>query len=511
MSSTLASNTLTSVPATSALSSQVLPLAEVLQITQTGGTLTSFSPYAAVYAALGSDNLIHVYVEDLTNPPTVSTPRQISSLGITPTANSASADCFWNGYTNAFSASTSIFIIEVPQVSACGGGGNPFYLIHIGDSPTTAPIQIDTHGIGTTKIAELFTGAGVMDGLVLVNTSGNLTYYPAAGVNAGTFAGGITIASAITPQGNLNIYTDRSGKVLSGGTIVFSSVSDGTNQKLFRIKNLGVFEQVYQTTGTIDQGGVSGGTAYDNTNIYFSDTNTTATSIKFVKILIAGTSTTSTTLATVTPAAGDNYTIVDSDGTVLILDLENPAVNPQVHQIKTVSVASGGTPQVLANASFPTASSLSSFLDYASDHLFVTAASSVGPSSSAVYTPAANGQVAGQGGASTAFALVGAPFHGGSFGGVQSVIEFTGLTDFTDGGAAVFTMNPSSFATTRVTQSGSPYSVPATTDILFGPQSPTIAFGISFGLTGTSGALALDLSTAHLITITKANTSVQPF
>lgn len=513
ISSALGSGTLRTVT-----KSPVTPTGIVLQIAASGGKLTSFSPYDIVYTARGGDAALHVYHTQLHDTSLAPTQVQVSSLAVTPNANAFDSSCIYQGYTQALDPTTAFLIVEVPTTKACHSdtAGNPFYWMNLTDGSAVAPHLIPAStGVATTDITALYTSAGVLTGLVLVDATGHLNF-----VSFPSFSVLRAVTSGVTGHmGHEVIATDRTGTLLVNGSVAFVDVQVGALEKLYRIDDAGASTLVYSTAGSISGGaGINGSTAHDNTNLYFHDVlgGMPNNTFIFLKTPIA-TAAVATTLYTDSASPpGQSYSIVDSDGKYLIIGKDTSGLSPS-HAIVTLSLTTSPpvTPVTLVTTSDPTVIALRPFLDFTSDHLFVNRLFLSSASSSAVYTPSSSTAIVGQGGAGTQFEAFISGLRGLDTGVNPVVLEYTGITGTiqSQAGAFLYTVNPGTFAKTQVTQGGVNYVVPASVTDFFVPLSQTVGFGESItsgGSTNTAG-LAIDSSKSKMLTITQAGVEVGVF
>jgi hypothetical protein len=491
----------------------------VEKITLTGGGFVSFSPYATVWTAKGGDGNYHLYSANLSNLSQVPTQVQVSNLSVPGGGNPLDSSCFYQGYTNLLDPTSAFFIVEVPTTNTCVSGnptGNSFVLVHLTDTPATAPVTLPA-SINTLSIEEEFsTVTGAMTGLVLVDGNSNLNFYPVSGFPG--FTGAIAIKTNVTFEGHALIASDRAGHALPGGSLVFEQVKDNAlgNHLIFRIDSSGAFTQVYSTTGTINGSQLGNGSdVNDNGNIYFYDAAGPVgayTSVKFVKMPFAGSPL--TTLYTDSAPGLKSYSLVDADGTVLIIHASNPSPPTPNISLLTLATGSAGTPTTLTSVSSSSAFDLNAFLDFASDHLFVNTLSTTVPTSSAVYTPSTGTLIGGQGGAGTAYSAFNFGVYFGSAGVVLELMNVTTPYPIF-GGASVFTVNAGSFASTQVklapVEGGANYQVPTGDHFLVFPLSPTIGIGAALAGSGNSIGIAADVSKSQILTLAPPNTSVFPF
>ena len=522
MPSSLTTSTLTSVETASVSAS-----GGVQTIVLSGGKFTSFSPNALIYTAIGGDGNYHLYKLDVSNAAVVPTRQQVSSFSLVPGANAFDASCLHSSYTTVTDPASAFFIVERPTAGTCGtGAANVFVLVRIGDSSSTAPTVLPST-FRPQHPSFMYSSTGAFVGMVTDNAATNNLEYYAASKYPGFASPTSTIASAITWGGRVTVYTDRLGTVLSGGSVDFVAVTVGTQQQVWRINATGSSLAVWTTSGSISGGLVGAGSAvYDSTNIYFIDVST-ANVVTVLKTPIASAAA-ATSIYSLMPGVTDDYSIVDSDGTNLIVH-HGDFSNLQTHQLLTLAVAgpASQTPQTLVSINASTVTGMDAFLDYGSGNLFVNTESmnppvtSPAPRADAYHMPTCARPctpIAGAGGLNTAFLQPDSGLSGASTSGTKTLLELTNVTASAPSGLVGPGMSVKTFSaptpqtTTSVTQLGSPYVQPAGADAyLIFPASNTVFEGFSFSpVGGTSTGLALDLTSSKIITIAPANQSVQP-
>ena len=426
---------------------------------------------------------------------------------------------------------TAFYIVENPTTADCNtGAANPFVLVRLTDTSTTAPTTLP----GTFRpqhVAVLFNSTGLLTGLVIDNAAtGGLEFFAASGFPG--FAGApTTIASGVTFNGRLTIYTDRVGNVLTSGSVDFVDVTVGTQERVYRISATGSATAVYTTSGTIAGGSFGAGQAvYDNANVYFADLNSTQTTITLLKTPIA-TATVASSFYSFSPSPSDNWEIVDADGSNLIVH-HSSFLNANSQDLLTLSVtgAPSQTPQSLFSVNATTVTGLDAFLDYGSGNLFVNTQSMAGAAGNPNPAPRSDvlamktcgrpcTPLSGAGGANTGFIQPTFEFGGAVTSSTKYVLEMTNLASsasvgLLQGGASLSTATAATpQTTTPVTQGGVAFVAPAnTTGYLILPASTTVLEGFLFSPSGggNSQGTALDLVASKIITIAPANESVQP-
>ncbi len=505
--SSLASTSLTTLTAT-----QESFAGTVSTITLSSGTLTGFTPYAVYYVQVGGDGNQHIYTANISNSSVAPTPHQVSTLSVPVTTNTFDNQCMYQGYRVLTDPTTAYLIVEVPTATkACGTGtpGNQWVLVHLTDSASTATTAVPST-ISTTNISSSYNSTGTLTGLILVDNTSKLAFYPASGTGTIVTGTETVIASSVSWDGSLELLSDRAAHALAGGSVTYVDVTNASSQSvLYRVNDAGAGSVVYTTTGGINGFGNIDSSPHDNTNIYFTDVATTggaATSVKFLKAPIGG-GAASTLYTDAAPASSPSeYQLVDSNGSLLIFTKDLPGTSDS---IMTLSVA-GGTPTTLVST---TTGVYTAFLDFPSDHLFVTTLSiGTAAPAGAVFTPNSTTPIAGQGGPGTYYAGFDSLFSFGS-ATASKVIEYTNMpvTYPSDmGGASLFTVDAGTFASVQVKQSGTNYVLPHA-EVFFFPTSLTVGAGVAIdATTNVASGLVLDVSKAQLITIVAPNTDVYP-
>ncbi len=504
----------------------VNPVGELANVTLSGSTFAAYSPYAAVYEALDGSNNTQLYGLALadsndSNPPT---PVQIGLLSLSPATTSACYGQSHAGYTNLLEPTTAFFVI---QYALTAGSCNipTTVLMNWTDSSSTAPTPVSAITANTpgSNYADLYIfPTGQLYAEVLSTVGGNLNIYPAGAGGTPNFSSPRTppVATFVENVEQHPIYLNRSGQASS--TVLFSNVLSGGKYALYRIDTAGHAAKVYSATGTLEMTP----TVTDNTYIYFVDVVTTAgfppIYYYFFKEPIDGSTLPvqigtaeepqSGTTGTIFPY-GTFFSLLDADGSNLILFSDNLTTSPLTFALYTLSVTGTSTqaPSLLWQYNTTGANYLVAFLDYGSDYLFVNEISSVTNTDSLVLAPSSPqnqtpvlGRMASSAFTPWAQAIPGFPTN-------DTVLQFEGLTSAgTESGGTLYTLSTSNIvaAPTPVTltppTSSSPFA-----DVVIAPVSNTIG-------TGTSGSnpsvgLAVDISKNQINTISVPSTNVSPF
>jgi hypothetical protein len=225
------------------------------------GHLSGGVPFALAFSTQGATGGDHVYAVDLTANSTL-TATQISN--ITFLANVNPQNCgIETGYANLTDPSSVFYIIGVPTdpSNVCGTGQSfKRLLVHLNDSPTTAPIELP---FITGTILALYQPGGALAGFVMTDSANNLNFYP-----------GQTFTNPIVLLANVHDFAPQQTAPLSLLTNVSAdptysmlnvSFTNGSIS-LYRIDYTGTLSQdLYDYTG-------QGGGFFDSQNFYFQDT-----------------------------------------------------------------------------------------------------------------------------------------------------------------------------------------------------------------------------------------------
>jgi hypothetical protein len=448
--------------------------------------VTSVSPYALLYIAVGSDGHQHLYRLKLADTTVAPTAVQVSSLSLpTTTALCPGPAAVSSTQTNIYDP-TSLFVLlhtNSAGSSSCGKGGDVYQVVHYADSSTTAPTVISITPHALSMLLPLYRSGGALGGMVLLDSTGNLDFY-----GDDTFTNPTVLTSGVTQYFDL---VDDKGVDNTGGTgasTAFLSVVTANGTAIWRVPATGTASNIYTPAGILGLTAVA-----DNNNVYFTDTtNPTPLSMNGTRTIyqeaISGGSPVAIYSATVTglaPAAEDR--LLASNGTTLMLASGGGGIGTQTTSIFSLPIGSGGTLTTIAGPfSGQVAVSVcpASFGDVTSDEILLnvldTSAGSTSTSgySSEVLTP--NGQVK-QTLDNSAFLIMPAPIPCGLESG--TVLQVRGITDTNGsgyGGGTVSSFNLTSFtATPLTTTSGNGnYVVPKADQLLTAFLSDSVGFGI---------------------------------
>jgi len=459
------------------------------------------APFAVVYLATGPDGNDHLYALDLADTSAVPTPKQISSLSIPP----AFASCLTAVYplplggSDALDPTSAGWVLMgasvAPGATFCAN--TPLLLVHYTDSPATAPIALPA-SVATFPVATLCSGTGQLSGLISMDTVHNLTLYRTindwkTSTNAVPIISGVMLAN-----GGVAVEYDRAGRPRPEGCTLFVPVQDVATgaSLLYRVDSTGNASRVYQTNGQL-QFGLD---AVDNTDVYFMDAVTVGsqTSYTLVKQPIDGSP--STRLYSTSPTPSTQwYTPIDTDGTDVLLYLVDNTTTPANVSLLTLPANAPSVPALVAG------SVTGAFLDFQSDHLFVTQGAGSGPTSSFVYTPSNPVPVLSQ--PNSAFVPNYDPWNSSG-----RVVQLRNLpADGTWAGASLYSLTTDTLTAAPMTQNGIAYITPTgTTSLSLNPAFGTIAFG-DVRIGSTSSGLVVDFSKNDVITISVPGEQLVPF
>jgi len=502
--SNLSSNTLTQVSTTGT----EVDFSLSFTYTFSGNTVTGEQPYAQFYAAKGSDGNQHVYSAKLTSAASAPVPVQVSSFS-TAAANTVCGSANL-GYSNVrdptsiwlvFTVFTAAEIASDPSACSDNNIAGTTYLIHATDSSATAPILVT--GVQTNlELDELLNGSGTIAGIVAFDTANNLNFYPASG-GLPSFASPHQIASGLTTNvSSDSVLFNRTGTLLSGGSVLFISVSPvtpGGTTQLWRVPASGSASQVFSTTGTVSGYGV-----YDNANYYFEVTSQVSpTTYSYYSVPITSGN------ATLIASSSTEDLMVDSDGSRLILTSSGFNGTSFSANVLTLPVTPGSTFSTLVSGLNDL--NASAFLDYATDQVFVDLVSQTGVSGEVI---TATGTVKSPLTAGTEY--IGSALDFTKFGvGADQTLVVTGITatDNSMGGGALYSENTGSLARTPITQNGSPYVIPSGINLYGFEIANSLVQGAGYPIgSGGSFGFLIDLTKNQIVTTTPSTTTtLEPF
>jgi hypothetical protein len=318
------------------------------------GHLSGGIPSALTFSTIGASGGDHVYALDLTANSNL-TARQVSSLTF-PATISAQTCGITTVYKNLADPSSAFFILALPTDanSLCSGGLASFkwLLVHLGDSATTAPIQLPALSAG---LAALYQPSGDLAGFVTVDASGNLNLYPDE-----TFANPRVLLSNVSGITRLQTPAVSALTTISAdpGYSFLQVRFNNSTSSLYRIDYTGSLSlDLYDFSGTIAYG-----EATDTNNLYFTDAvpNTLET---IAQVPLNGTSS-ALSLYQVDLSTGDSLGILGSTGSLLALNSFSGSTGNTA--LKTLPPGAPGTPHAIATVVDPTGA------DIQANDIFVT-------------------------------------------------------------------------------------------------------------------------------------------
>jgi hypothetical protein len=458
---------------------------------QTGGTANAptYAPAVAMYAATGSDGNTHIYGLELGNTASVPVPTQIGTLSLSPSSGLSICGQSY-AQQNKATPSTLFVVVEVTAMAGqCGLPGDQFYLVNYSDAPGTAPLSVS---FGTTSFAPIYQANGQLGGLLLIGGSSSLVFYPAA--QLGTASPATVVGTA---------YSFQILAATAGGdyVIVEPQPNNAGPELLYRVSASGMPLLVYTGVGDLS-GSYSGPAPMDANNLYFSDTNLSFTSVRYVALSL------STAVTTILYTAGStnnsSVSLIGVAGAQLLFATRTVSggaiVGDAIVRIPTATTSTAPTTLVtLTGASIQFA-----FLDPSSAYVLLSGVTFANvPAAEAVQI--SNDQVISNDTGALFF-----PYGGDS----SSIILVSGLTTVSNGygGAMVYNFDPAAATKTPLTlANGTAYTLPAGH---YGNFYSLSSSGVGSAAQGGSPALGAlyDLSKNIIVPIVPANTSVSvPF
>jgi hypothetical protein len=225
------------------------------------GHLSGGAPFALAFSTQRASGGDHLYAVDLTANSTLAA-NQISNITFLAAVNSQNCG-IETAYANLTDPSSMFFIIGLPTdpSNVCGAGQSfKRLLVHLNDSPTTAPIELP---FITGTILALYQPNGALAGFVMMDSAQNLNFYPDQ-----TFANPIALLTNVhdfAPQQTAplslltNVSADPTYSMLA---VSFTNLSTS----LYRIDYTGTLSQdLYEFAG-------QGEEFFDSHNMYIDDT-----------------------------------------------------------------------------------------------------------------------------------------------------------------------------------------------------------------------------------------------
>jgi hypothetical protein len=472
--------------------------------------ITSELPYSIQYLGPDGSGNMQAFQVVLNNTASVPTPSQRGLISNAPYASTTVCG-HETGARNTLQPTTGFAILQYAVAPNTCGAGFVTVLINASDSSTTAATTVP---VATNSFADLYLSTGQLYGLVMLNPSTNaLNLYPAtaAANNTGVpqFTTATTLATGVASYSRDNNSINRNGQIVNSVaflTVNFSG-SPAPASEIIRVDATGAFSNVHTAVGTL-----SAGLAIhtrDNTNFYFIDevTGSGSTTYNFWAAPIAGGN--AVEIGSLNAATGTTYSIVDSDGTSLLIQANGAGTNT----IYALSVTGPSVQTPTQIVQFTGA--LLATLDYPSGELFISELGSGAPSS-LVFKPSSSTPA-------TAIAgpLSGTELEAGLGAGYLasgSALELSGVTAPANAAGAHFEL----FSTSSLTAStaftcplcgGGTYALPTgSSSAALGEYSATVAvgeIGVS-ALSGTNVGLVANPQTLEImqLSVTGSNVSL---
>lgn len=488
-------------------------LGDAFQLTVNGSNVvTAETPYGVEYLAPDGSGNMQGWQIVLTNTASVPTPVQRGVITGAPFATTTICSSK-TAIGNIFQPTTGFAIIQYAVApNTCGGSGVVTIMI-TGSYTSTTPVP--TVPVAFTQFADMYLSTGQLYGLVGVDPSTsklNLYLATAGAGNVGTptFTSPTTLLTGVATFGYFADPISRTG--VFGNTVAFLNVNfNGTPApaaQLIRVDTTGTATSVHTASGTLST--ATAGHNRDNTNFYFIDAVTASgtTTYNFYAAPIAGGN---ASLIGSVASSSTVYTILDSDGTSLLISGSGSTTGTTIYKIAVAGPSSQSLVQVVQ------ALELEAALDYASGELFVDEFSTGAPA----------GYVFKPSGATPATPILG-PESGVVFAdgwGVGDVktsgnwLQVSGVTSTTNWGGGHFelfstsTLTASTAFTCPLCTGGGTYAIPTDGYGFLGEFSTNVAFGeIDFSTSTTPDVgLAGNPQTSELVQFSASGLSVVPF
>jgi hypothetical protein len=490
----------------------------------TANVVTSTSPYALLYLAVGDDANTHIYGVHLGNIAVSPDATQVSSLSL----NSLADVCGIVGTAQTkVSDPASLFVVLQTNAggsASCGNGGDVYQVVHYSDSSTTAPrvVNITTTATslvpGETKAANGFTplykASGALGGVVLLDTAAeNLEFFA-----GDTFNNPSVLTSGVTSANDMvdDSAGDNNGSV--GATTAFLSVmTNGGISSVLRVTSVGTGSAVYTSSGSLSVRGVA-----DKAHVYFTDHDVANGAVKIYQEDIGGGTPLELYEYGVVGNPAAPLTLVGSNGTVLVFTSDTLfSDGGGTTAVMILSVGAKGFPTTISGPWFPQIERESvmmcpsRFADVTSDLLLFNLEHTIDSTytyMSQALTP--DGVTVRQSFLSDS-AFMMSPDCAAAAG---SVLQVRGITDRTGGygGGTVNAFSLSSFSATvlNTTTGNGSYVMPTGSS----PPSPVFlsdnvgAATVHNASSGADFALAFDLSKNLIVPVSVPNSNVSfPF
>jgi hypothetical protein len=477
-------------------------------VVNASNVITSETPYGVQYLGPDASGNLQAFQVLLGNTASVPVPNQAGLISSAPYASTTICD-HKEASRNALQPATGFVILQYAVAPNTCSAGFVTVLINASDSKTTAATTVP---LTTTAFADLYLSTGQLYGLVNLDpTTNHLNLYRAtAGANSTgvpQFASSTTLVTGVASYSDDTTLINRNGQL--GNSVSFITVnftgSPAPASEVVRVDTTGTASVVHTAVGTLSTGLAVNNR--DNRNFYFIDavTGSGSTTYNFWAAPIAGGN--AVEIGSLNATAGTTYSIVDSDGTSLVIQSAGAGGS-------TIYALAVAGPSIQTPVQIVQSTALIATLDYASGELFVTEIGAGAPSA-LVFKPSS----------ATPSTAIAGPLSGtellaslsGSYVLPGSVFESSGIASTLNAGGAHFEL----FSTSSLTPSaaftcplcgGGTYSVPSgATSAFLGAYSSTVAIGEIGFSTGNSLGLVANPQTLELVQLAVSGSNVTPY
>ena len=483
---------------------------------------TSVTPALMIYAAKGADGNSHLYGLNLANPSNSTTapkPTQITNLSVPSSKVLCAAGQSEGNLSTPDTLSVVVYVVtpeagtKPGQVGYCQGAPDgTYYLATYTDSDTTAPTQVDIPG-GTATLSAI-ENDGNFDALNLSSGAlGGLVYWDSVTddenlYSSPTFTSSTRLLTGVhgTPLACVSETAVVNGEKNSLAGNYLATVNTAAGFESYVLGASGEVTEFYDGTAT--------DCLTDEKSLFFIGTrNGSDTSTLYQEELTALT-TPKTLLTGLKSSSTGGYSLIGSDGTVVVF--QNYSISGATVSTTVQTVPVGATSGSGKKIGGPYAGTLvTSFLapTSGSDWLFLStmSESASGVSYSSEVLDPEDGATELKVPADTVWESFG-PFST-ELGG--TVLQISGITD-KDGGyggatLSLVTAGASTSPTEITLTGGGSYQVPAGYVLsLTGFFGTSVGAGGLFSPTGASIGAAVNVSKHVIVPLPIANTNVMP-
>jgi hypothetical protein len=310
----------------------------VLQGTAPG---SGFWPYAGIYAALNSQQVVDIYQVNLTDASSGAPAAfPVGNFAARKVPGIALICDFKSSQSNLLDPTTWFVVVHIGASGSCGTS------TATGDSwVVVTATATQTVAITTTQIEFLHDPNGLLTALVLNDpaTHDILMYTDRSFTNPATlFAGATTDVIVHAQKSAIN-----SGAV-GNGELEFRELGNGTTNALYRLDYTGpgsfkAIPSYNPGTDTLSQDSILTGTKADANNVYFTVTNLAgATETLYQEPIGAPGSTPPAPIALYTGGVSPVFSVLGSNGSVVVLETITPGA-PATSSLGTVPVGVAAT------------------------------------------------------------------------------------------------------------------------------------------------------------------------